>query len=171
MAKPVAFRDKWRIRWFDEHGKRRSAVFDDQVEAAFRLKQEELRGEEVKRGLRQAQPGDRFCGELFDYWLKNRAPRKRSQRDDESIIRAHLRPAFGHLRLREVNVEHIDLFMVHRAHLENQTLRNHLTLFKTMMSLAVDLGWLRTCPRIKKPKVRLFSQEHRWLRTDEEIPA
>jgi integrase len=29
VAKPTPHRDKWRIRWLDEHGKRQSAVFDE----------------------------------------------------------------------------------------------------------------------------------------------
>ena len=37
-AKPVRHRDKWRIRWLDEHRNRQSLVFDTFEEAAFELK-------------------------------------------------------------------------------------------------------------------------------------
>ncbi len=37
VAKPTRHGDKWRIRWLDERGRRRSAVFDD-----YRTAQREL---------------------------------------------------------------------------------------------------------------------------------
>lgn len=169
MASPVLHRGKWRIRWVDEHGKRQSAVFEDKKEAEFRLRQEQLRVEEVRRGLRAARPGDRLCHELFDYWLAKRAPRKRSYACDVSIIKRHLRPAFGHLKLREVNVQTIDDYVAAKSTLRKQTVRNQLTLLRTMLALAVDLGWLSSLPKVVKPKVRLLSQDYRWLRTQEEV--
>ena len=38
-----------------------------------------------------------------------------------------------------------------------------------MLNVAVDLGWLTKVPRIRKPKVRLISQDFSYLRIDEEI--
>jgi hypothetical protein len=34
MASPVKFRDKWRIRWMDSGGVRRSAVFESSIHIA-----------------------------------------------------------------------------------------------------------------------------------------
>jgi hypothetical protein len=31
--------------------------------------------------------------DICDYWIEKRAPRKRSKKDDVSIIRKHLRPS------------------------------------------------------------------------------
>ena len=39
MARPVRFRDKWRIRWMDEHGVRRSEFYSEHRDAAFKLRQ------------------------------------------------------------------------------------------------------------------------------------
>ena len=33
MGKPVRHREKWRIRWFDEHSRRQSEVHDEHREA------------------------------------------------------------------------------------------------------------------------------------------
>jgi hypothetical protein len=52
MARPVKFRGKWRIRWFDEFGKRQSDVFDDYKHAAAELRRHQHEVEEVRRGLR-----------------------------------------------------------------------------------------------------------------------
>lgn len=91
-ARPTTFRKKWRIRWLDHEGTRRSAVFETHEEAERELRKKKLETDEIRRGLRRAVKGDRCFDDLADYWLKNRAPEKRSRADDESIIRRHLRP-------------------------------------------------------------------------------
>src|SRR5687767_3941991 len=101
MAKPVRHRGKWRIRWVDEHGHRRSEVYDSHSDAAFKLTQHENEAEEVRRGFRLPTVPDKTMGELFDYWIAHRASQKRSGKNDESIIRRHFRPAFGPLMVRE----------------------------------------------------------------------
>jgi integrase len=94
---------------------------------------------------------------------------KRSGHHDESIIRAHLRPAFGAFMLHEISVVHIDKFIVERAHLNKKTVANHLTLLGAMLNVAKEIGWLALVPRIRKPKVRIFSADFSYLRTDEEV--
>lgn len=169
MAKPTKHYDKWRIRWTDENGQRHSEVFDDFKTASYELKKHEAEVEEIKQGLRAPAPVNKTFGEICDYWIEKRLPGKRSQKDDESIIRAHLRPAFGHLKLKEVTVERVDQFSAERIHLNKKTLSNHLTLLISLLRLAVDLNWLIKIPNIKKPKTNLFSQDFSFLRTDEEI--
>jgi hypothetical protein len=84
----------------DEYGVRRSTVFPTYREAEYELRRRQVDVEEIRRGLRSARPPDRTFDKLRDYWIKNRVPRKRSGKDNESTIRLHLRPAFGHLPLR-----------------------------------------------------------------------
>lgn len=169
MAKPVKFRDKWRIRWMDANGDRKSAVYDTFKEASFQLAKREAEAEEIRRGLRDAPPEEKRFSDLIDYWMEKRAIHKRSRGDDESIIRCHLRPAFGTLALREIDVEKIDAYKAIRAHLSPKTVANHLTLLGTMLRVAVDLNWLIKPPRAAKPKVRAFAADYRYLRADEEI--
>lgn len=169
MAKPVKHYGKWRIRWVDEAGQRRSEVFENRADALLVLQRNEVAVEEVRRGLRLAAPPKRTVNELCDYWLKNRTPLKRSPKDDESIIRRHIRPAFGRLFLHEVGVAHLDAFRAARLHLQKKTLNNVLTSFIAMLKAAIDLGWLLRLPAIKKPKVRLFNKDYSFLRTREEI--
>ena len=107
---------------------------------------------EVKRGLSSPTPPDRTFDKLADYWIENRVPQKRSPKDHTSIIRCHLRPFFGGMRLRVIGVADTDRFQVERLHLDKKTAANHLTLFMTMMNLAVDLGWLIKAPKVKKPR-------------------
>lgn len=117
MARPVRHGRGWRIRWIDAEGRRRSEVYDDNADAAFKLRQHQLEAEQVRRGLRSLDPPSKTFDELCDYWLARRAVRKRSRKDDESIIRRHLRPAFGAVRLRDLGVERVDTYVCSRAHL------------------------------------------------------
>ena len=98
-ARPVACRGKWRIRWIDAQGKRQSDVYESYNEAERQLRKRQVEADEIKRGLRNAPPSEKTISDLCDYWLDKRAPRKRSKKDDESMIRKHLRPAFGSMRL------------------------------------------------------------------------
>lgn len=168
MAKPIKQRDKWRIRWFDENGIRQSEVFDDYRTAQQELSRREAEATEVREGLRSPRPPERSFGQLCDYWLEHRASRKRSQKDDESIIRAHLRPAFAHLQLRALGVAQVDAFV---ATLDQQpkTVSNILTLLVAILNCARDLGWLLAVPRIRKPRVRLCQNDFRYLKTRDEI--
>ena len=150
---------------------RQSAVFADRREAAFALQQRELEAEERRRGLKLAPTEPKPFTALADYWEKNRVPQKRSGHHDESILRKHLRPAFGKVLLGDpaIWIELVDRYVVERAALSKKTIANHLTLLVTMLNVAVDLGWLTKVPRIRKPKVRLISADFSYLRTDEEI--
>jgi hypothetical protein len=108
-ARPVRLNDHWRIRWLDHVGKRQSAVFESYREADNELRRRQGEVEEVKRGLRAPPAREKkTVGDALDYWITNRAPQNRSGGDDESIIRCHLRPTFGHLRLRELGVQHVE---------------------------------------------------------------
>ncbi len=169
MAKPIRHRNKWRIRWLDEHGKRRSAVHDTYRQAEYELRRRQTEAEQVKRGLRSPTPPTKTFDELCDYWLRYRAPQKRSQHHDQSIIRRHLRPAFGQLKIREVAGQPIDEFVIERSHLNKKTVANLLTLLISLLRLAHQLGWVEKVPKISKPRIRLCSSDYRWLRTEEEI--
>lgn len=169
MARPVRHRGKWRIRWIDRQGKRRSEVYTSHKEAEHMLRVRQVEAEEIRSGIRPTPPLPRTLDSLCDYWLEHRAPNKRSGATDRSIIRKHFRPTFGALQLADITVDRIDEYISARRHLAKQTVNNQLTLLITMLNLAVDLGWLNRRPKIRKHQVRLFSEDYRWLRTTEEL--
>ncbi len=170
MSKPVRLPSgNWRIRWLDHAGKRRSASFTTWNEAQRQLCRMQAEADAVRAGERRAPTPERSFDDLIEYWLTRRAIHKRSRRDDQSIIGRHLRPSFGGLPLDAVNVERSDTFMAERTHLSPKTVRNHVTLLLTMLGCAVDLDWLMRVPRVRKPKVRLFATDYRYLRDDEEV--
>ena len=153
----------------DERGKRQSETFRYRRDAELFERRRKAEAEEIARGLRPGPPPEKTFGQLCDYWIENRASQKRSGHHDESIIRAHLRPAFGAFMLHEIGVVQIDKFIVDRAHLSRKTVANHLTLLGAIFNLARDLGCLPNPPRLRKPRVRVFAADFSFLRSADEI--
>lgn len=168
MARPTKHYGMWRIRWVDENRKRHSEVHEKRDDAVLRLREHELRVAEIKRGRRFPDPPPKFFEEVVEYWQKTRAS-KRSRDSDNSIIRAHLLPAFRGKLLSQIGKQDLDLFAASKAHLHKNTLHHILTLLISLFREAVELNWLRTAPKIEKPKIKLFSKDFSYLRTEEEI--
>jgi integrase len=169
MAKPVKHYDGWRVRWFNETGHRKSETFSTRSEAEFYLKQKEAEVARIKRGLQPGELPEKYFTELCDYWLKHKAAFKRSAYDDQLMVKRHLVPFFGHMLIKNIKIEHVDAFKLSRKHLNIKTIHNHLTLLISMLNLAIELGWILEKPKIKKPRISLFSKDFRFLKTDEEI--
>lgn len=169
MSKPIKQRNVWRIRWNDELGHRQSEVHNKYEDAKFALNRHETKVEEIRRGLKGLSVPKKTFFDLCDYWLTYRAPLKRNQKDDESIIRAHLKPFFNEKLLGSIKKSDIDLFKISKQHLSPKTISNQLTLLISMFNAAVEEGWLKTYPKIKKPKISIFSKDFHYLKTDEEI--
>lgn len=170
---------RWRIRPIGPDGKRISLTFASKEEAELELARLEINTERERLGLAlipatpvhrpQAALPDKSFNDLCDYWIKNRVPEKRSGSDDESIIRAHLRPMFGALSLRELGTEHIDNFKLRQRRLDKQTLNNHLKLLISMLNVAMELKWILERPKIKKPKLAKYDKSYRYLKTQDEV--
>jgi integrase len=169
-ARPVKHYNKWRIRWIDAGGKRRSATFDSHREAEVSLLRNQLEAEEIRRGIRESVQPDRTFAEIAVQWIDHRAAHKRSGKSDVSIINRHLRPVFGEYRLLEVTVARVDAFKTELlTRVGPKTVHNILTLLVAMLNYAVDLGWIAKAPRIRKPKIVHNPNDYRYLRTDGEI--
>ncbi len=169
--RPVLHNGKWRIRWRDHLGQRRSEVYEREEDALLAVQRHQIEVEEIKRGLRPPlrSPGKTF-NDLFNYWLKKRAPRKRSGSDDMSIIRAHLRPFFGKIALCDFALAHVETFVEERAHLSEKTIANLITLLISTLNAAKnDLGWISTVPKIRKPAKFSLSDDYQYLQTKQEI--
>ncbi|MBL9025982.1 MAG: hypothetical protein JNL21_27555 [Myxococcales bacterium] len=144
MAKPTKHYGRWRIRWTDEKGDRRSAVYDDYKVAAHELRQRETEVEERRRGLRPAALEPKSFTDIADYWEQNRAPLKRSYKDDLSILK-QLRAAFGQLGLAATAdwLPAVDRYLAAATgRLSPKTIANHLVLLGTILRLAIELEWM-----------------------------
>lgn len=170
MARPIKHRGKWRIRWNDARGERRSEVYDDFRSAHVALGRHLADVDEVRKGLRAPDPPSKTFDDLCDLWIEKRVPRKRSGKNDESVIRG-LKKHFGGMLLRDIGVEDADDYVDSRDDLEPKTLANHLTLVIAMMNFATELSvpWMTRVPPFKKPKTIATGRDFRYLRNEDEI--
>jgi integrase len=170
MAKTPAPRqhgNRWQINYLDADGQRRFKSYRKKSDAQAALHVLNAESQAIRAGL-QARPLEPHTfDELTTYWLDHRASRKRSGKNDTSIINRHLLPFFGGMQLGEIDVRAVDRFRAQKGHLSPKTVHNLLTLLISMLGLAVDLGWLAVKPPIKKP--RLVETDYTWLRTTEAI--
>jgi integrase len=173
MSKPIKHYDKWRIRWTDHEGKRRSATFPTKSEANLKLAEMTQTTHAIL--MKGATPfiEGKTIRDLCAYWLENRAASstiKRSFRADRSMIEVHIGPFFGETLLKQISIEDIDRYKAQKAdQVSPKTLHNQVTLLISMLNLAVDLKWLMAAPRIRKPRISIDASEFSYLRTDEEI--
>ncbi|MEZ4287780.1 MAG: site-specific integrase [Polyangiales bacterium] len=167
MARPTRYKDGWRIRWIDHTGKRRSEVHDRHDDALFALQRHQARASEVKRGLRSPVTEGKTFSDICEYWVQTRVPRKRSGKDDVSIINTRLLPHFGKLSLSVISIEHVDRFISAHSDKSPKTVNNYLTLLISLLNLAVELMWMSHKPKIKKLKEEF--QDFRYLRSVDEI--
>jgi integrase len=170
VAVPIKHRGKWRIRWSDASGRRCSEVHDEYRVAQVALARHLANAEEVRKGRRAPDPPDKTFDDLCDLWLEKRAPRKRSGKNDLSVIR-QLKKHFGGLKLRNIGVEDADDYVDSRDDLEPKTVANHLTLLISMFNYAAELSvpWVYRVPPFKKPKIISLARDYRYLRNEEEV--
>lgn len=168
MAQVVKHYGGWRARWLDADGKRVSRTFNLKADATAFLCQREAEAQRIGAGLQARPMARRTFAELEAYWMEHRASVKRSDHHDKSIIRRHLRPAFGGLFIDEITVERVDAFA--KVFPSSQkTLHNVETLLVSMLHLAVELEWLPKVPRIRKPRIVVGGNDFNYLRTPDEL--
>jgi len=164
---------KWEIRFMDEANTRRRRRFDRYNDALSFLRRREKEIQEIRRGQRVGVVPNKTFDELCDHWLTHRAAKKKSGKDDASIIRKHLRPNLGRHRLTYLvmNPDLIDDFtdICEDVVGSLKTVSNILTLLISMLNEAERKHWVQFVPRIRKPKTDVLSKNYRYLKTKGEI--
>ncbi|MBI2377528.1 MAG: site-specific integrase [Deltaproteobacteria bacterium] len=163
-------RGKWQARWYGLDGEPKSEVHATYKDAELARRRHLVEIEETRRGLRKLAPSGKTFAELCDEWMAVRAANKRSKKSDESIIRAHLRPAFGNETLiTAIDFARIERFKAERAASHPNTVNHQLRLLSAMLRHARDIDWLVAAPKVRQHKVPLVSKDFRYLRTKKEI--
>jgi integrase len=166
MIKPIKHHNGWRVRWI-EYGERKSLTFTDKISA--KQAADEINRQQINVRLAGiAKPKLSFT-EFTDYWLKNHASMKRSFKDKESIVRAHLRPAFGETLISKISGESISLFTYEKLKSHSpKTVANILTELRTILNTAKKLEWIDRVPYIQHPKLT-DQGDYRWLKSKDDI--
>ena len=162
---PSKDRDKWRIRWVDSDGKRRSRSFPKNAYKEAVAELERIKGEirSIKDGRK---PPNKTVPTLKDFsenfWKPNRTFYKRSPKDDVSILKKHLIPAFGALPLTHITTEKIETFKGELAQngLKPKTINNILTLLNSILVYATEMDFIYRKPKVKKTKLVTLSYQY-----------
>ena len=170
MAKPFQHRDKWRIRVVDAFGRRLDRTFATREECLLFEADIKRERQRARLGFEPVKQVDRTYEQLCDRWREFVMSRKRSAKDDESIMRCHLIPTFCGQSIHTISADQIDRL---RQRLERErkpkTVRNILTLLRSQLNYAHDLEWITKVPKFRMPKVKLIEEDFRYLKTDGEI--
>ena len=167
MSNVIKHGKKWRARWTDARGKRHSKTFDSKKDAKHYILTKKKETSDIKRGLAVGYFLDKTCGDLFQYYLENVTPNKKSPKDDRSIINKHLNPFFKDILLKDIEA-YLDEFKRSKQDIGVKTLHNILNLLGSILSKGKELRWLVSPPRIKKPKLKK-ENGYSYLKTQEEI--
>lgn len=169
---PTKDHNSWRIRWVDANGKRRSKNFPNYQEAIE--EQTRLKGEvqAIKDGRMPRQMNvPTFSKFVEKYYEPNRNASKRRPKDDESIIRRHLKEPFGSLPLNRITTEKVENLKaeLRKKKLKPNTIRNILACLSAILHYAMEMDFLFRLPKIKKPKPE--RPEYNYLRSESDRRA
>ncbi len=163
---------RWRVRWTDEKGRRRSSTHVSEADARLALQRAQVEAEERRRGLRGLRPVDVRLADVWTVWRREIGERKRSQAADLSYWRNHLDPALAHLGVAEIDSAAIASFtrkQESKPELGDASVYHHLALLTTLLRFAQMKGWLDRVPPIKKPRIHLEDHDFRYLKSTDEL--
>lgn len=118
-----------------------------------RIRQQLLDGtfdQEADKPINEIPTFAAFAAEFLSTYVKtNNKPSEVHTK--EMILRVHLTPAFGRLRLDEVDARSIERYKAGKltGGLTPKTVNNHLTVLRRLLVLASEWGLLPSVPRIK----------------------
>jgi len=107
-----------------------------------------------------------FYRDFARRWTKNYVEvnnRPSTVSDHKAILKNHLLPAVGHLRLDEVTTAHIDSLAsrLKRAGRTSKTINNIMSVLRCSLAVAHDWGELRVIPKVRWQKAA--EQPYRYL--------
>ena len=166
VAKPRRRGKGFQVNWLDGTGKRCWQTLPSYEAAVKFLRAKQSEADAVRAGALEVVE-DKTWDELRQLWEEVKHAKK-TLKDDKSRTRLHLTPAFGGLRLVDITPRRI-------ARLERDlsrrvavnTVRQVLSLLRSMLYLAVEFGWLIKAPKIKLP--RAPDRAYTWIRSEADM--
>ncbi len=171
VSRPRRHGARWQINWLDGAGRRHFKTYASYKVAQAALVKVKAEALAVQSGEQEAVPDKRW--EDLETLFETMKAGKRSLKDDKSRMRLHLRPAFGGLRLVEIDEVRIGRFSaallqrVKRKQLKVGTVRLILALLKSMLNVALETRWIRRVPSFKLPPPE--DKPYCWIETDDGI--
>ncbi len=147
---------RWQVRYRDVDGRERGATFDTEREAKqhrAKVETQLVEGEWVDPAF-----GEVRLGQWLDLWVSSRVVARTTAAAEESMVRRHLRPAFGERPLRSITRMAVQTWVaqLERDGLAPASISKIYRLLATCLTAAVDEGLLRQtpCRKINLPRAR-----------------
>jgi len=156
---PVGVRRRggtYQVRWRDDSGAQRALTFATREEAV--AKRADIDSNRARRRLAPAESQMHF-GAWAGWWLDQTAmvDRPATAARDRSILRAHLLPAFGEMRLCDVTMTGVQEWVrrLTAAGSAPATVRRTVQTLSKLLGAAVDFGQIdrNPCQGVKLPSV------------------
>lgn len=153
-------RGKWHVDFALPNGRRIRRVAEKQTRRGAEAEEAQLRAELLASLSSTSKKSDereevRFTDFSVE-WLKTYAVTNNKYStvvSKEQILRCHLIPAFGQLRLSDINLQRIERYKATKLSgqrtLSPKTVNNHLTVLRCCLATAEEWGFLETVPKIK----------------------
>lgn len=157
----------YKVKWRDLHGKQHSKTFKNATDA--RKFDRQLRSDKDK-GLAGPSGLNTTFSELVELWIETVAHHADSAaKRRDGILRNHLLPAFGPMKLPRITALEIDKASQRWAAqgLSAYSIRNHLQILGQAMRYAVKVDMVARNPVENATRVRLPHPEARSLTSDE----
>jgi integrase len=143
-------RGKYVVDWRDGAGVRHWKSFDRKGDAdSYRDKV----GPEARQQLAPTVPANITVENYADHWtiLIGQTVKRRTLARYKEILRLHLLPRFGKVRVHEMDRGRIKLFLSEKlnAGLEKRTIRNIQSVLRAMLNAAIEDGVIATNPSAK----------------------
>ncbi len=167
VTKPRKHGNCWEFSYYDASGKRRWKSASTFKEAQQELRRLQSEADAERSGARRIRDPDRTFDDLVELW-KDVKHRKRSLRDDLGRIRNHLLPEFTGRKLVEITTSRVAALERHvSSKVSTGTVRQVLSLLRSMLNLAVEHDWLLSAPKVRLPKAPELDYE--WLKSEDDM--
>ena len=162
-------KNEWWICYRDAHGRRKREQIGRSQEVAYRVLAKRLEEAELEKKLGIRRPEKIYFHDFSEEYLEHYArPNKKSAWRDEITIHKHLEPRFGNLLLSEINAHDIEVYKTRRSRkVAKATVNRELECFKTILSKAVEWGYLLASPATKVKKFPVRNQRLVFLEREE----
>jgi integrase len=99
---------RWRARWIDVYGARRSELYASEAAARAGQRRRQVEADDIRAGVARPR-SDKTLAAASGEWLETRSAKRK--RDDASRLKNHILPALGELRLAEITPPVIERFI------------------------------------------------------------
>jgi integrase len=157
MAEVTRRGKSFTVRWWEEDARgcrrRRRRSFPRKSQATAYAHQVEAEKARVAAGLIAAPVDPRTLADVVAHLEAGRWQELASANSYRSAWRVHIEPVLGHVVLKDITTERVELFAHGLRGMKPKTKKNLLAILRAILRRAWKLGWLVVLPYVEMPRV------------------